>query len=113
MTNGQFLSIGQLACSACKAKSLKSLDFSNSFILPDAGHPLSNQKPTWVCDSQSQAVISPKKEAEDPVSVPTVDATKAKPLLISHDINNRFHESIQPFSFTSIRSSKGQAKSDR
>ena len=155
MTNGQFLSIGQLACSACKAKSLKSLDFSNSFILPDAGHPLANQKPAFVCDSQSQVAMSPKKEAEDTVPVPTVDATKAKPLLIprdiilsrevvlspsgfnhgkgikrflikrvicmirretrpnpfptaeavscSHHINNRFYESIQPFSFSSIR----------
>ena len=86
MTNGQFLSIGQLACSSCKAKSLKSLDFSNSFILPDAGHPLSNPKPAFLCDSQSQSVISPKKEAEDHPSLPTVDATKAKPLLIPQDI---------------------------
>lgn len=86
MTNGQFLSIGQLACSSCKAKSLKSLDFSNSFILPDAGHPLNNPKPAFLCDSQSQSVISPKKETEDHPSVPTVDATKAKPLLIPQDI---------------------------
>merc|ERR1712183_526287 len=36
MTNGQFLAIGQLACSGCKAKSLKGLDFSNSrTIVPD------------------------------------------------------------------------------
>ena len=40
MTNGQFLSIGQLACSGCKQKSLKGLDFSNSYILPEVGHPL-------------------------------------------------------------------------
>ena len=40
MTNGQFLSIGQLACSSCKGKNLKGLDFSNSYILPEVGHPL-------------------------------------------------------------------------
>ena len=38
MTNGQFLSIGQLACSSCKGKNLKGLDFSNSYILPEVGH---------------------------------------------------------------------------
>ena len=40
MTNGQFLAIGQLACSGCKAKSLKGLDFSNSrTIVPDINSP--------------------------------------------------------------------------
>ena len=40
MTNGQFLAIGQLACSGCKAKSLKGLDFSNSrTIVPDTNSP--------------------------------------------------------------------------
>ena len=40
MTNGRFLAIGLLACSNCKIKSLKGLDFSNSYILPESGHPL-------------------------------------------------------------------------
>jgi len=40
MTNGRFLAIGLLACSHCKIKSLKGLDFSNSYILPESGHPL-------------------------------------------------------------------------
>jgi len=40
MTNGRFLAIGLLACSHCKVKSLKGLDFSNSYILPEVGHPL-------------------------------------------------------------------------
>ena len=75
MTNGQFLSIGQLACSSCKAKSLKSLDFSNSFVLPEAGLPLS-----------PGPVISLKREAEDPSAVPTVDTAHAKPLIVPHDI---------------------------
>ena len=40
MTNGQFLAIGQLACSGCKAKSLKGLDFSTSrTIVPDTNSP--------------------------------------------------------------------------
>ena len=40
MTNGQFLAIGQLACSGCKVKSLKGLDFSNSrTIVPDTNSP--------------------------------------------------------------------------
>ena len=41
MTNGRFLSIGLLACSHCKLKSLKGLDFSNSYLVPESGgHPL-------------------------------------------------------------------------
>jgi hypothetical protein len=41
MTEGKFLSIGRLACSACKGKGLKGLDFSNSYVVPESGqHPL-------------------------------------------------------------------------
>jgi len=40
MTEGRFLSIGLLACSSCRTKSLKGLDFSNSYLVPDSGHPL-------------------------------------------------------------------------
>ena len=43
MTNGEFLAIGQLVCSCCKVKSLKGLDFTNSYIIPEAGHPLQPQ----------------------------------------------------------------------
>lgn len=45
MTNGRFLAIGLLACSNCKIKSLKGLDFSNSYILPESGHPLNPLNP--------------------------------------------------------------------
>jgi len=44
MTAGKFLAIGRLACSNCKAKSLKGLDFSNSYLVPDYGHPLEQGK---------------------------------------------------------------------
>ena len=54
MTNGQFLSIGQLACTSCKGKSLKGLDFSNSYILPEVGHPL-HQVPTSATSSSTMA----------------------------------------------------------
>ena len=54
MTNGQFLSIGQLACTNCKGKSLKGLDFSNSYILPEVGHPL-HQVPTFATSSSTIA----------------------------------------------------------
>ena len=56
MTNGQFLAIGQLACSGCKAKSLRGLDFSNSR--------------TIVLDTSSPTLASGdliKKEAEEDI----------------------------------------------
>jgi len=40
MTAGKYLAIGRLACSGCKAKGLKGLDFSNSYLVPETGHPL-------------------------------------------------------------------------
>ena len=60
MTNGQFLAIGQLACSGCKAKSLKGLDFSNSrTIVPDTNSP-----------SLSVDLAGPiKKEAEEEIDI--------------------------------------------
>ena len=57
MTNGRFLAIGLLACSNCKIKSLKGLDFSNSYILPESGHPLHPLPPA----------PSPALEAELPI----------------------------------------------
>jgi len=59
MTNGRFLAIGLLACSHCKVKSLKGLDFSNSYILPEAGHPLDPVLPA------SAAEPSIKREVEE------------------------------------------------
>jgi len=59
MTNGRFLAIGLLACSHCKVKSLKGLDFSNSYILPEAGHPLDPILPA------SAAEPSIKREVEE------------------------------------------------
>jgi len=58
MTNGRFLAIGLLACSNCKIKSLKGLDFSNSYILPESGHPLNPLLPP---------LSSPVLEAEHPI----------------------------------------------
>jgi len=59
MTNGRFLAIGLLACSHCKVKSLKGLDFSNSYILPEVGHPLDPILPAAAAES------SIKREAEE------------------------------------------------
>jgi len=53
MTNGRFLAIGLLACSHCKIKSLKGLDFSNSYILPETGHPLDPVLPTLPSQASS------------------------------------------------------------
>jgi len=59
MTNGRFLAIGLLACSNCKIKSLKGLDFSTSqeYILPEPGHTLNSP----------QYAASPSLETEPPV----------------------------------------------
>ena len=59
MTNGRFLAIGLLACSHCKVKSLKGLDFSNSYILPEVGHPLDPILPAAAAES------SIKREVEE------------------------------------------------
>jgi len=59
MTNGRFLAIGLLACSHCKVKSLKGLDFSNSYILPEVGHPLDPILPASAADP------SIKREVEE------------------------------------------------
>ena len=57
MTNGQFLSIGQLACSGCRQKSLKGLDFSNSYILPEVGHPLHQPTTTLVGSQEPKSTL--------------------------------------------------------
>merc|ERR1719225_1986009 len=44
MTEGRYLSIGRLACSGCKIKGLKGLDFSNSYLVPESGHPLEQEQ---------------------------------------------------------------------
>ena len=71
MTEGKYLSIGRLACSGCKIKGLKvlismitilryyfqylglidsktfskqGLDFSNSYLVPESGHPLEQEQ---------------------------------------------------------------------
>merc|ERR1712130_513308 len=43
MTEGRYLAIGRLACSTCKIKGLKGLDFSNSYLVPESGHPLEQE----------------------------------------------------------------------
>merc|ERR550517_763924 len=43
MTEGKYLAIGRLACSGCKVKGLKGLDFSNSYLVPESGHPLEQE----------------------------------------------------------------------
>ena len=44
MTEGKYLSIGRLACSGCKLKGLKGLDFSNTYLVPEFGHPLDQRE---------------------------------------------------------------------
>ena len=81
MTNGQFLSIGQLACTNCKGKSLKGLDFSNSYILPEVGHPL-HQVPTF--STSSSTTIS---DRDDIVSSNSLrKQLLPKEILLSKDI---------------------------
>jgi len=64
MTNGRFLAIGQLACSHCKIKSLKGLDFSNSYILPESGHPLNPVLPP-LASPASEPEPAIKREPEE------------------------------------------------
>ena len=74
MTNGQFLAIGQLACSGCKAKSLKGLDFSNSrTIVPD---PSSSSLTTG-------DLAGPiKKEAEEEIDINPEETPVQRQMLI-------------------------------
>jgi len=76
MTNGQFLSIGQLVCSGCKVRSLKGLDFSNSRIIPEVGHPLNG----------GDLALPIKKEAEEEVEVRTEECP-AKIQLLTRDLS--------------------------
>ena len=73
MTNGQFLSIGQLACSGCKVKSLKGLDFSNSrTIVPDINSP-----------SLAGDIAGPvKKEAEEEIDIKAEETPVQRQMLI-------------------------------
>eukprot|EP00090_Calanus_glacialis_P003095 TRINITY_DN1223_c0_g1_i1.p1 TRINITY_DN1223_c0_g1~~TRINITY_DN1223_c0_g1_i1.p1 ORF type:complete len:842 (+),score=128.13 TRINITY_DN1223_c0_g1_i1:33-2528(+) len=66
MTNGRFLAIGLLACSNCKIKSLKGLDFSNSYILPESGHPLNPlpSLPSPVLEAEQQIKREPDERVD-------------------------------------------------
>ena len=71
MTNGRFLAIGLLACSNCKIKSLKGLDFSTSqeYILPEPGHTLNS--PQYAASSSLETEPPVKREAyERPEKLP-------------------------------------------
>ena len=76
MTRGQNLSIGQLACTMCKAKTLKGLDFSNSYILPESGHPL---------HQPSVEIIPIKNEVVDPV-VPEVTISRPREIILHREV---------------------------
>jgi len=65
MTNGRFLAIGLLACSNCKIKSLKGLDFSNSYILPESGHPLHPLPPVPSPGLEPELTIKSEPEERD------------------------------------------------
>jgi len=67
MTNGRFLAIGLLACSNCKIKSLKGLDFSNSYIVPELGHPLHPLPP--IQSSGLEGALPIKLEPEEKVDL--------------------------------------------
>jgi len=80
MTNGQFLSIGQLACSLCKGKCLKGLDFSNSYILPETGHPLAPS-------SSVEIVPLPvKSEAVDQVTEVNKSSRTTREIILHRDV---------------------------
>jgi len=65
MTAGKFLSIGLLACSCCKIKTLKGLDFSNSYVLPPNGmHPLDVIQPTVALEAEDPHRIRLESESE-------------------------------------------------
>ena len=80
MTNGQFLSIGQLSCSLCKGKCLKGLDFSNSYILPETGHPLAPS-------SSVEIVPLPvKSEAVDQVTEVNKSSRTTREIILHRDV---------------------------
>ena len=84
MTNGEFLAIGQLVCSCCKVKSLKGLDFTNSYIIPEAGHPL--QPELTGSPPVQELPVAIKKEAEEAVEVRS-DEVPAKRKLVARDLS--------------------------
>ena len=77
MTNGQFLAIGQLACSGCKAKSLKGLDFSNSrTIVPETNSPS-------LAGGDLGDLAGPiKKEAEEEIDVKPEETPVQRQMLV-------------------------------
>lgn len=84
MTNGEFLAIGQLVCSCCKVKSLKGLDFTNSYIIPEAGHPL--QPELTGSPPVQELPVAIKKEAEEEVEVRS-DEVPTKRKLVPRDLS--------------------------
>jgi len=68
MTEGKYLSIGRLACSSCKIKGLKGLDFSNSYLVPESGHPLEQdgrKRPREDEDEERRGLMVRRKEEEE------------------------------------------------
>merc|ERR1719341_1547213 len=68
MTEGKYLAIGRLACSACKVKGLKGLDFSNSYLVPESGHPLEQEgrkRPREEEEEERRATVVRRKEDEE------------------------------------------------
>jgi len=67
MTEGKYLAIGRLACSSCKVKGLKGLDFSNSYLVPESGHPLEQEgrkRPREDEEEERRATVVRRKEEE-------------------------------------------------
>jgi hypothetical protein len=67
MTEGKYLAIGRLACSSCKVKGLKGLDFSNSYLVPESGHPLEQEgrkRPREGEEEERRATVVRRKEEE-------------------------------------------------
>jgi len=68
MTEGKYLAIGRLACSGCKVKGLKGLDFSNSYLVPESGHPLEQEgrkRPREEEEEERRGSVVRRKEDEE------------------------------------------------
>merc|ERR1712130_943437 len=68
MTEGRYLAIGRLACSTCKIKGLKGLDFSNSYLVPESGHPLEQEgrkRPREVEEDEERRVTVVRRKEEE------------------------------------------------
>lgn len=68
MTEGKYLAIGRLACSSCKIKGLKGLDFSNSYLVPESGHPLEQEgrkRPREEEEEERRATVVRRNEEEE------------------------------------------------